>query len=89
MKVISARFDGRTIARLDELVEKGVFGSRSEALRQITRDYIDRHFQPLLWGEAGRGAEEDLEDAELEEACARLFSGDFTAAEMVAEGRGR
>jgi len=89
MEIINARFDEDLVAKLDELVAKGVFASRSDALRKITRNYVDSHPELFLWGEADRWAGADLEDPELEMVCAKLFSGKSTAAEMVGEGRGR
>ena len=89
MEIINARFDEDLVAKLDELVAKGVFASRSDALRKITKEYLDSHPHLILWGKAERLAKADLEDSKLERICAKLFSGKSTAAEIVGEGRDR
>jgi Arc/MetJ-type ribon-helix-helix transcriptional regulator len=89
MEVVNARFDEKLVSKLDRLVEKGLFKSRSEALRRATEEYLERNSQLFLEDEARRWLGAEMEDEELEGICARIFSGGSTAAEMVAEGRGR
>lgn len=89
MEVVNARFDEELIGKLDRLVEKGLFKSRSEALRRATEEYLERNSRLFLEDEAARWLGTEMGDVELEEVCARIFSGRSSAAEMVAEGRGR
>ncbi len=89
MEVVNARFDGELIAKLDRLVERGLFKSRSEALRRATQDFLERNSRLFLEDEAGRWLGSEMSDEELERTCARIFSGRATAAQMVAEARGR
>jgi Arc/MetJ-type ribon-helix-helix transcriptional regulator len=89
MEVVNARFDEKLVSKLDRLVEKGLFKSRSEALRRATEDYLERNSQLFLEDAARKWLGAEMKDEELERICARILSGGSTAAEMVAEGRGR
>jgi Arc/MetJ-type ribon-helix-helix transcriptional regulator len=89
MEIINVRFDEELISRLDELVAKGVFKNRSQALRSITKDFLDNHPQLFPLGRYERRGGGDMGDSELEEVCAEIFSGPSTASELIGEGRGR
>jgi len=89
VEIINARFEQDLVRKVDDLVRRGIFKNRSEALRTMTEDYIDRHPELFLDAEAEKWSEADIDDDELEKICAGLFCGKRTAAEIVAEGRGR
>lgn len=87
MKIIKSRFDSEVVRKIDLLVRRGVFNSRSDALRRITKEYLDRHPDLLSEKELPNWAEPDMDESELERICGLLFSGEATAAEIVREGR--
>jgi len=89
MEIINARFEQGLVRKVDDMVRRGIFKNRSEALRAMTEDYMHRHPELFLGAEAEKWSEVDIGDVELERICASLFSGKRTAAEIVAEGRGR
>lgn len=89
MGIINARFEQDLVRKVDDLVRRGVFKNRSEALRTMTEDYMHRHPELFLGAEAEKWSEADIDDDELEKICASLFAGKRTAAEILAEGRGR
>ena len=89
VEIINARFEQDLVRKVDDLVRRGIFKNRSEALRRMTEDYVDRHPELFLDAEAEKWFKADIDDDELEEICAGLFRGKRTAAEIVGEGRGR
>lgn len=88
MKVVNIRLDEDAKKKIDSLVGKGIFVSRSEALRRIVEDHLDEHPELFIGKELEEIMLEDLPETELLELCSTLFSGRKTAAELTREGRG-
>ena len=77
------------MSKLDHLVANGTFKNRSEALRSMTEEFVERHPDLFLSGEAEKWLKTDVKDSELEDLFSRILAGKRTAAQIVAEGRGR
>jgi len=88
LEIVNIRLNEDAKKKIDSLVSKGVFASRSEALRRIVEDHLDEHPELFINEELGEIMLEDLPETELLELCSTLFSGRKTAAELVKEGRG-
>ena len=88
MEIVNIRLDEDAKKKIDSLVSKGVFASRSEALRRIVEDHLDEHPELFIDKELEEIMLEDLPETELLELCSTLFSGRKTAAELIREGRG-
>jgi metal-responsive CopG/Arc/MetJ family transcriptional regulator len=43
--VLNVRLQPELVEQLDQLVAAGIFPSRSEAIREFARDYINEHAQ--------------------------------------------
>lgn len=88
MEIVNIRLNEDAKKKIDSLVSKGIFASRSEALRRIVEDHLDEHPELFIGKELEEIMLEDLPENELVELCSTLFSGRKTAAELIREGRG-
>lgn len=88
MEIVNIRLNEDAKKKIDSLVSKGVFASRSEALRRIVEEHLVEHPELFMDRELEELMREDLPETELFELCSTLFSGRKTAAELVREGRG-
>ncbi len=87
-ETITARLPDELVKKVDSAVKRGVFPSRSEALRTIVDEYLKEHPELFLETEPEMLLGGELSDRELERLGARLFSG-VRVAKLVGEGRGR
>lgn len=87
-EVITSRFPEIVIKKVDKAVSRGLFKSRSEALRKITEEYLKEHPELFLGDKIQELIENapDLNDDELEQLGAKIFKG-ASIAQLVAEGR--
>gem|GEM_PF-1143428 len=89
-EIVTSRFSEELLKKMDQAVSRGLFRSRSEALRVMVEGYLREHPELLI----GDGLKDMLEgaprlsDEELEDLGARLFEG-ASVARLVAEGRER
>ena len=88
MQILNIRLDEETTRKIDNLVAKGLFKTRSQALRKLVQNHLAEHPEFFWERELEDSFKEDILEGELREICAVLFSGMQTAAEMVKEGRG-
>lgn len=88
MEIVNVRLSEDAKKKIDSLVSKGAFASRSEALRKIVEDHLDEHPELFIGKELEGIVLEEIPEAELLELCSALFSGKKTAAELIREGRG-
>ncbi len=87
-EVITSRFPEVVIKKVDKAVSRGLFKSRSEALRKITEEYLKEHPELFLGDKIQEliANAPDLTDDELEEYGAKIFKG-TSVAKLIAEGR--
>lgn len=89
-EIVTSRFSEELMKKMDQVVSRGHFRSRSEALRLIVEEYLREHPDLLI----GDGLKElltgapQLSDEELEALGARLFEG-ASVTRLVSEGRER
>ncbi len=89
-EVVTSRFPEELLKKMDKAVSRGVFRSRSEALRAMVEEHLREH--PALF--LGDGAQDllanspALSDDELEALGETIFGG-MSGAELGAEGRSR
>jgi len=89
-EIITSRFSEELMKKVDRVVSRGHFRSRSEALRAIVEEYLTEHSELFL----GEGTQEllakaqTLSDDGLERLGSRLFKG-ISLSKLVAEGRRR
>jgi len=89
-EVVTSRFSDELLKKMDQVVSRGHFRSRSEALRVMVEDYIKEHPDLLV----GNGLKDilagapRLSDKELEALGARLYEG-VSVTRLVFEGRER
>ncbi|MEM3382235.1 MAG: ribbon-helix-helix domain-containing protein [Candidatus Bathyarchaeia archaeon] len=88
MEIINLRLNEDVKKKIELLVSKGIFSSRSEALRKMLEDHLAEHPELFATREIDDAMLEDFTEEELLEVCSILFSGKKTAAELVREGRG-
>jgi len=88
LEIVNIRLNEDAKKKIDSLVSKGVFASRSEALRRIVEEHLVEHPELFMDRELEELMLEDLPETELLELCSTLFSGRKTAAELIREGRG-
>jgi len=88
LEIVNIRLNEDAKKKIDSLVSKGIFASRSEALRRIVEDHLDEHPELFIGKELEEMMLENLSENELLELCSTLFSGRKTAAELIREGRG-
>ena len=87
---MTSRFTEELLKKMDHVVSRGHFRSRSEALRVMVEEYLKEHPDLLI----GDGLKEilagapQLTDEELETLGARLYEG-TSVARLVSEGRER
>jgi len=87
-EIITSRFPKVVVKKVDKAVAKGLFRSRSEALRKITEEYLKEHPELFLGDKVQELIEKSpiLTDEELEQIGERVFRG-TSVAKLVAEGR--
>ena len=87
-EVITSRFPEVVVKKVDKAVSRGLFKSRSEALRKITEEYLKEHPELFLGDKVQELIEKApvLTDDELEQVGANVFRG-TSVAKLVAEGR--
>ena len=89
-EIVTTRFSGELLRKMDQVVSRGHFRSRSEALRVMVEEYLREHPDLLI----GDGVKELLEgaprlsDEELEALGGRVFEG-MSVTRLVSEGRER
>jgi len=88
-EVVTSRLPEEILKKVDRIVQRGHFRSRSEALRAIIETYLDDHPELLLGEELENllANAKDLSDDDLEIIGSRLFKG-LSVTNLVAEGRG-
>lgn len=87
-ETITARLPDELVQRVDAAVKRGIFSSRSEALRKIIEDHLTEHPELFLDIKPDDLLGTDLSDEELRKLGAKLFKG-VDVTKLVAEGRGR
>ena len=87
-ETITARLPDELVQRVDAAVKRGIFPSRSEALREIIEDHLREHPELFLDIKPDELLGRDLSDQELKKLGAKLFKG-VDVTKLVAEGRGR
>ena len=91
MEIINVKVEKEIKEKLERLVKRRAYKNKSEAVRKM----LDEHFQehPELFAsdelEVIVKEADKMTDEEFEELAAEVFKGAKTAAELVAEGRGR
>jgi Arc/MetJ-type ribon-helix-helix transcriptional regulator len=87
-EVITSRFPPLVIKKVDKAVSRGLFKSRSEALRKITEAYLKEHPELFLGDKIQEliANATELTDEELEQVGAKIFKA-ASIAKLVAEGR--
>jgi Arc/MetJ-type ribon-helix-helix transcriptional regulator len=87
-EIITSRFPEVVVKKVDKAVSRGLFKSRSEALRKITEEYLKEHPELFLGDKVQDliSNAPDLTDDELEQLGAKIFKG-TSIAKLVAEGR--
>lgn len=87
-EVVTARFPEVVLKKVDKAVARGLYKSRSEALRKITEEYLKEHPELFLGDKLQELIENapDLTDDELEQLGIQLFKK-TSIAKLVAEGR--
>lgn len=88
-EIITSRFPGELLGKVDQAVLRGHFKSRSEAVRVMVEEYLREHPE-LFLGEGIEGLLAEapgLKDDELEQLGSTLFKG-LSVVKLVAEGRG-
>ena len=87
-ETITVRLPDELVQRVDAAVKRGIFSSRSEALRRIIEDHLTEHPELFLdikpYDLLGR----NLSDEELRKLAGKLFKG-VDVTKLVREGRGR
>ena len=73
---------------MDAAVKRGIFPSRSEALREIIEDHLREHPELFLDIKLEELLGRELSDEELRKLGAKLFRG-VDVAKLVSEGRGQ
>ncbi len=87
-ETITARLPDELVQRVDAAVKRGIFPSRSEALREIIEDHLREHPELFLDIKPEELLGRELSDDELRKLGAKLFKG-VDVAKLVSEGRGR
>jgi len=88
LEIVNISLNEDAKKKIDSLVSKGIFASRSEALRRIVEDHLDEHPELFIGKDLEETMLENLSENELLELCPTLFSGRKTATEPIREGRG-
>ena len=87
-ETITARLPDELVQRVDAAVKRGLFPSRSEALREIIEDHLREHPELFLDIKLEELLGRELSDEELRKLGAKLFRG-VDVAKLVSEGRGQ
>jgi len=87
-ETITARLPDELVQRVDAAVKRGIFPSRSEALREIIEDHLREHPELFLDIKLEELLGRELSDEELRKLGAKLFRG-VDVAKLVSEGRGQ
>jgi Arc/MetJ-type ribon-helix-helix transcriptional regulator len=87
-ETITARLPDELVQRVDAAVKRGIFPSRSEALREIIEDHLREHPELFLDIKPEELLGRELSDEELRKLGAKLFRG-VDVAKLVSEGRGQ
>jgi Arc/MetJ-type ribon-helix-helix transcriptional regulator len=87
-ETITARLPGDLVQRVDAAVKRGLFASRSEALREIVEEHLREHPELFLDIKPDELLGRELSDDELRRLGAKLFRG-VDVSKLVSEGRGR
>ena len=88
LDVVNVRFDKKILEKIDYAVKKGLYKSRSDALRRIVEEFLEIRKDLFVEDKLTEKLNLDLSDEALESICFKIFSGKKTAAELVKEGRG-
>ncbi len=91
MEVLNVKVDRETKDKLERLVKRRVYQNKSEAVRRMLEEHFREHVE-LFASEEFEGLVKEAEkmtEREFERIAGEVFRGRKTAAEMVAEGRGR
>jgi Arc/MetJ-type ribon-helix-helix transcriptional regulator len=87
-ETVTARLPDELVQRVDAAVKRGIFASRSEALREMIEDHLREHPELFLDIKPEELLGRELSDEELRRLGAKLFKG-VDVARLVSEGRGR
>ena len=87
-ETITARLPDELVQRVDAAVKRGIFPSRSEALREIIEVHLGEHPELFLDIKPEELLGRELSNEELRRIGAKLFRG-VDVAKLVSEGRGR
>jgi Arc/MetJ-type ribon-helix-helix transcriptional regulator len=87
-ETITARLPDELVHRVDAAVKRGIFPSRSEALRKMIEDHLREHPELFLDIMPEELLGRELSDEELRKLGSKLFKG-ADIAKLVSEGRGR
>jgi Arc/MetJ-type ribon-helix-helix transcriptional regulator len=87
-ETITARLPDELVQRVDAAVKRGIFPSRSEALREIIEDHLREHPELFLDIKPEELLGRELSDEQLRKLGAKLFRG-VDVAKLVSEGRGQ
>jgi len=87
-ETITARLPDELVQRVDAAVKRGIFPSRSEALREIIEDHLREHPELFLDIKPEELLGRELSDEELRKLGAKLLRG-VDVAKLVSEGRGQ
>ncbi len=87
-EIITSRFPEVMVKKVDKAVSRGLFKSRSEALRKITEEYLKEHPELFLGDKVQELIEKApvLTDNEFGAVGTCVFRGE-SVAKLVAEGR--
>ncbi len=87
-ETITARLPDELVQRVDAAVKRGIFPSRSEALREIIEDHLREHPELFLDIKPEELLGRELSEEELRKLGTKLFRG-VDIAKLVSEGRGQ
>ena len=91
LEILNVRVERDIKQKLERLVRRKAFRNQSEAVRRMLEEHLREHLALFASDQLGELVKEaaKISDSEFDKLAAKVFRGPRTAAEIVAEGRGR
>lgn len=91
MEILNVKVEEEIKEKLERLVKRRAYKNKSEAVRKMLEEHFNEHPELFASDDLEEITEEadKMTDEQFEKIAAEVFKGPKTAAELVAEGRGR
>lgn len=84
--IIPVRFKEEDLRKIDKLVKVGMFKSRSEAIRRLSLEAVEKRIADFTTPDVSEAVEAILKELKKNRRSLKIIS-EKTAAKIVAEGR--